>query len=147
MACINVIHGHGHSSGENLRCFLWQTEFLCLGKGLRWLTGSSTHLFLTLKKDAGWPTGCQTLLWRKERASKLGFLLRIPSGVGFDELHQGYYLNSGYYMTVFMVQPLQTMSAGAHGSHPHTQSSALVLWALSRLVPPGEPESSLCIMW
>lgn len=51
MACINVIHGHGHSPGENLCCSLWQTEFLCLGKGLRWLTGSSTHLFLTLKKE------------------------------------------------------------------------------------------------
>lgn len=73
----------------------------------------------------------------------MGFLLRIPSGVGLDELLQGYYLNSGYYMTVFMVQPLQTMSAGTHGSHPHTQSSALVLQALLRLVPPGEPESSL----
>lgn len=66
---------------------------------------------------------CQTWLQGEESASKSGLLLRA----------------------LFVVEPLQTFSSRAHGSHPHLQRSVLVFWALATLKFPGETGSSLCL--
>lgn len=144
-----MIHRRSRSQRENLHpctALCDKQDFSARGKGLGGWQAARLICFSVCKKKtettpqkAGWHPEWKSRLWREERLSKLGFLLKSPSRVEPWWVSS----NSGYPMTSPMVeQPL----LGHVGLTP-TQSSALVFWTLSGLASSAEAESFLCLMW
>lgn len=135
-ACPSHVCLHLKFSGDKSYIF-WHFAELWPGwnplrKSIRaWVAGSWAGLFLTSKATAAaglqyhtgkkatgsWMTlsdtspSCQTWLQGVKGASKSGLLLRAP----------------------FAVEPLQTISSWASGSHLHLQRSVLVFWTFLTL--------------